>query len=218
MKNINNIKTLIIEDDKNLYTTLKNYGVDYILDSKIAYEKISLGWEDFDIIIIRPEMMSTVAKYSKLLGTIGKMPCPKCGTVVEESHLLHAILTIKSISKEMKPSKHSNEEYSYINSLYRYQLRRDTIKFNDTIILEYNPLAKFLRQQIARTILNSDSSVSINHQTNSNNKNHHDRFHKPNYGVKSRKPLEDDIDLSFHKPNYGVKSRNPLEDDIDLLI
>ena len=159
MKNINNIKILSIEDNLHLHKTLENYGVNYILDSKSAYEKISSGWDDFDIVIIRPEMMSTVGKFSKLLGPRGKMPCPKCGTVVNESHLLQAILTTKNIAEERKPNKSPAGKYN--EELYQYMYKHGRIRVDkNRYIKEYQPIAKYLRREIMIAILNSESYVS----------------------------------------------------------
>jgi len=56
-------------------------GADFVGGEEIVEKIQKENWIDYDVVIATPDMMRSVGKLGKLLGTRGLMPSPKSGTV-----------------------------------------------------------------------------------------------------------------------------------------
>lgn len=77
-------------------------GAEYF-GSEELIEKISSGWIDFDVVIATPDVMRSVGKLGRILGTKGLMPNPKSGTVTFD--LKKAVKEVKSGRVEFRIDK-----------------------------------------------------------------------------------------------------------------
>ena len=67
-------------------------------------DKIKGGWLDVDVIIATPDMMASVGKIGRILGTRGLMPNPKSGTVTAD--IKKAVAEVKSGRIEFRVDKY----------------------------------------------------------------------------------------------------------------
>jgi len=73
-------------------------GADHVGGEDLA-KRIEEGFDDFDMTIATPDMMSVVGRLGRILGPSGKMPNPKVGTVTMD------------IAKAVEESKSGKVEY-----------------------------------------------------------------------------------------------------------
>jgi large subunit ribosomal protein L1 len=73
-------------------------GADVVGGEDLA-KRVEEGFDDFDVAIATPDMMSVVGRLGRLLGPAGKMPNPKVGTVTMD------------VGKAVEESKSGKVEY-----------------------------------------------------------------------------------------------------------
>jgi large subunit ribosomal protein L1 len=73
-------------------------GADVVGGDDLA-KRIEEGFDDFDVVIATPDMMSVVGRLGRVLGPSGKMPNPKVGTVTMD------------VAKAVEESKSGKVEY-----------------------------------------------------------------------------------------------------------
>src|SRR5436305_3947547 len=73
-------------------------GADHVGGQDLA-KKIQDGFDEFDVAIATPDMMSVVGQLGRILGPAGKMPNPKVGTVTMD------------VAKAVEESKSGKIEY-----------------------------------------------------------------------------------------------------------
>src|ERR1700722_14551425 len=78
-------------------------GADIVGGDEIVNRIQSEGWVDFDAVIATPDMMRSVGKLGKVLGSRGLMPNPKTGTVTQD--VTTAIREIKAGKVEFRVDK-----------------------------------------------------------------------------------------------------------------
>jgi len=78
-------------------------GADFVGGEDMVNKIQSEGWTDFDAVIATPDMMRSVGKLGKVLGSRGLMPNPKTGTVTVD--VVKAIKEIKAGKVEFRVDK-----------------------------------------------------------------------------------------------------------------
>ncbi|MEE9271442.1 MAG: 50S ribosomal protein L1, partial [Candidatus Krumholzibacteria bacterium] len=80
-------------------------GADYV-GAEEFIPKLQGGWQEMDVIIATPDLMSEVGKLGKILGPKGLMPNPKSGTVTFD--VAKAVKEVKAGKIEYRVDKGSN--------------------------------------------------------------------------------------------------------------
>jgi len=86
-------------------TAAKDAGAEFV-GYKDIIERVTGGFQDFDVAIATPAAMAEVRKLGKVLGPRGLMPNPKTGTVTEDT--AKAVKEVKAGRVEFKLDKNGN--------------------------------------------------------------------------------------------------------------
>lgn len=132
-------------------------GADFIGGDELI-EKISKGWLDFEAVVTTPDMMKSVSKLGKVLGTRGLMPSPKTGTVTFE--IGKAVKEIKSGRVEFRIDKSANLHASVAKLSFSTEKIVENVKaFIDAVLKAKPPASK--GKYIQSIFVSSTMSPSI---------------------------------------------------------
>jgi large subunit ribosomal protein L1 len=99
-----NVRVLVFAEGQAA-TAARDAGAE-IVGYKDVIEKVSGGFQDFDVAIATPAAMAEVRKLGKVLGPRGLMPNPKTGTVTDDT--AKAVKEVKAGRVEFKLDKNGN--------------------------------------------------------------------------------------------------------------
>ena len=128
-------------------------GADYAGLDDLA-EKIKEGWLEFDRVVATPDVMGTVGKLGKILGTRGLMPSPKTGTVTFD--VAKAVQDIKAGKVDFKVDKVGNIHAVVGKKSFGKDKLRDNVLSLLEVIVKAKPAAAkgaFLRNVVISTTM-----------------------------------------------------------------
>ena len=99
-----NVRVLVFAEGQAA-TQAREAGAEFV-GYKDIIEKVTGGFQDFDVAIATPAAMAEVRKLGKVLGPRGLMPNPKTGTVTDDT--AKAIKEVKAGRVEFKLDKNGN--------------------------------------------------------------------------------------------------------------
>ena len=80
-------------------------GADFVGDDDMIQKIQSENWFGFDVVVATPDMMASLGKIARILGTKGLMPNPKAGTVTMD--VTKAVTEIKAGKIEYRLDKNN---------------------------------------------------------------------------------------------------------------
>jgi large subunit ribosomal protein L1 len=99
-----NVRVLVFAEGQAA-AAAREAGAEYV-GYKDIIEKVTGGFQDFDVAIATPGAMAEVRKLGKVLGPRGLMPNPKTGTVTDDT--AKAVKEVKAGRVEFKLDKNGN--------------------------------------------------------------------------------------------------------------
>ena len=115
----------------------KESGADFVGDIDMITKIEKENWFDFDVIIATPEMMPSLGKIGKLLGTKGLMPNPKTGTVTTD--VAKAVEETKKGKVNYRTDSFGNIHVGIGKASFTEEALRENLKAFVSVILKAKP-------------------------------------------------------------------------------
>ena len=142
-------KIVVFTDDVSISNQVKELGVYKVGGQELIDEIYDRKNVDFDVVITTPNMMSKIARISKILGPKGLMPNPKNSTVGE--NIFDLVKMYKSCSQTYK-----SENNNVINIVFG-KLSMDDTK----LIKNFNHVTEVILSECKKYGINAFKRVII---------------------------------------------------------
>lgn len=141
-------------------------GADFVGEEELI-SKIAEGWLGFDVVVSTPDMMKSIAKIARILGSRGMMPNPKSGTV--SSDVSSVVKQVKSGRKEFRANEHGVLNFSVgkssmsVESLMQnsFELYSAVIKLKPSDLKEDYVGSVFLSSTMGMSVQVDKKSISL---------------------------------------------------------
>ncbi|MBN8218581.1 MAG: 50S ribosomal protein L1 [Spirochaetes bacterium] len=129
-------KTVLVFAKGKKAEEAKAAGADFVGDDDLI-EKINGNWTGFDVAIATPDMMKSIAKVARVLGTKGLMPNPKAKTVTDD--VTTAVKEVKAGRREFRADAAGIINFSIGKASMGEQQLVDNFKVFFDIVLKKKP-------------------------------------------------------------------------------
>ncbi len=133
-------------------------GADHVGGEEIVDKIQKENWFDYDVVIATPDMMKSVGKLGKLLGTKGLMPSPKSGTVT--FNVKETVAEIKKGRVEFRVDKSGIINSSIAKLAFDIEKITDNTRVFLSAILKARP-ASLKGKYVRSAYLSSTMSPSV---------------------------------------------------------
>jgi large subunit ribosomal protein L1 len=129
-------KTVLVFAKGKKAEEAKAAGADFVGDDDLI-EKINGNWTGFDVAIATPDMMKSIAKVARILGTKGLMPNPKAKTVTDD--VTTAVKEVKAGRREFRADAAGIINFCIGKASMQEQQLVDNFKVFFDIVLKKKP-------------------------------------------------------------------------------
>jgi len=137
-------------------------GADFVGGDEIVEKIQKESWIDYDVVVATPDMMKSVGKLGKILGTKGLMPSPKAGTVT--FNVKETVAEIKQGRIEFRVDKAGIINSSIAKISFDQDKIVDNSKAFITAVLKVRPATlkgKYVRSVYLSTTMSPSVKLSI---------------------------------------------------------